>query len=252
MLIKEIRKLIADRRYREETGMFFADGVNMVRQAIENNWEIKQVVIVEELVNNDYKREILAKVDPAKILKVDRNAYESLATKELIQGFGAVIAMREGEVGNTLMVVLEGPRNPGNLGTIMRTMLGLGVRELVIIMPAVDIYHPECIRASMGAIFGIRHNFVKNLEDAKAFCQRKGYESICFDKSEGQVLLKSLANTVSKDQKLAIWFGNEGAGLSAEAKVNVREIVAIEASPLIDSFNLAEAVSIGLYTLLKL
>ncbi len=250
MEIREIRKLIKDKNFRWETGSFFVDGVNMVKQALENNWKIKQVVMVPELMDNDYKRQIVAKIDPRLITRVEKKSYEKLATKDLIQGLGAVVEMKEGKVGEGVMVVLESPRSPGNVGTIMRTLLGLGVTELIVV-PATDIYQPECVRASMGAIFGIRCDLAESTEDALAFCRLKGYEIVCFDRGEGAVSLKSQANTISRKQKLAIWFGTEGAGLSQTAKNAASKMMAIESSEKIESYNLAEAVSIGLYTLLS-
>ncbi len=169
MEIKEIRKLIKDKKFREEMGAFFVDGVNMVKQALENDWEIKQLVMVPELVDNDYKRKIVTRVEPRLIMKLEKKSYERLATKDLIQGMGAVVSMKEEGLGEGLMVVLEGPRDPGNVGTIMRAMLGLGVTELIVVQPAVDLYHQECIRASMGAIFGVRCDLAKNTEEAWLF-----------------------------------------------------------------------------------
>ena len=62
-------------------------------------------------------------------------------------------------------VVLEHPMDMGNMGTIMRTMLGFGYKDLVIIKPAVDIFDPKVIRASMGAIFHLNIAFYDTFED---------------------------------------------------------------------------------------
>jgi|CXWL01.1.fsa_nt_gi TrmH family RNA methyltransferase len=249
---KEIKKLIEEKKTREKTGTFFVDGVNFVAQALANNWELEQLVFVPDEIDSDFKKKILGKVGVEKYFQISKELYESLATKDLIQGMGAVVAMKEGGVGERLMVVLENPKSPGNVGTIMRTMLGLGVTQLTIVQPAADIYQSECVRASMGAIFGIKCDLAENTADALAFCEKKGYEVVCFDRGESQIELKSLASTLSTKDRVALWFGSEGPGLSQEAKSAASRTVAIETNEKIDSLNLAEAVSIGLYTLLKL
>lgn len=248
--IKDIVSLQKDKKTRDRLRSFFVDGVNMVKAAIENDWKISQLVIVEESIDNQYKQEIVAKVDPRLVMKVPKKAYEKLATKNLIQGCGAVVETKEMQIGNGLVVALESPRNPGNVGTIMRSLLGLGVKELLIVKPAVDIYHPEAVRASMGAIFGVRVMFVENLDEALDFAKKRGYENWCFDRGSGTVPLKKMADSLSRTDKKLIWFGNEGAGLSKKIMDSASKLINIETSDEIDSLNLAEAVSIGLYTLL--
>lgn len=248
--IKDIVALQKDKKSRDRQGVFFVDGINMVKSAIDNDWKISQLVIVEELIDNQYKQEIVSRVDPRIVMKVPKKAYEKLATKNLIQGCGAVVEMKEAQIGNGLIVALESPRNPGNVGTIMRSMLGLGVKEMLIVKPAVDIYHPESIRASMGAIFGVRVLFVESLDEAFEFAKKRGFESFCFDGGSGAIPLKQIANSLSSVDKKLIWFGNEGAGLSKKLIDHASKVVRIEISEQIDSLNLAEAVSIGLYTLL--
>lgn len=249
--IKDIVALQRDKKSRERVGAFFVDGVNMVKQAIEKDWPIKQLVVVDELVDNEYKKEILAKIDHAKIMHVDKRNYEKLATKKMIQGMGAVVEFKKQNFRDGIIVVLENPRDPGNLGTIMRSMLAMGCFNLIIVKPCTDIHHPETIRASMGAILHMRIVLVENLVEAFSMVASLNYQNLVFDKGKATARLKEKANTISRMDKKAIWFGNEGAGVSEAVLNKNNPIIAIETSSDVDSLNLAEAVSIGLYTLLK-
>lgn len=135
-------------------------------------------------------------------------------------------------------IVLVNPDDAGNLGTIMRTMLGFGHRDLAVISPAADRFDPKTIRASMGAAFTVRTAYFNSMDDYRAQFKHHLYPFLLdADDTLG-------GTTFQKSYSLV--FGNEGAGLPAEYK-QLGTPVRIEQSADIDSLNLAVSVAVALY-----
>jgi TrmH family RNA methyltransferase len=135
-------------------------------------------------------------------------------------------------------VILVNPSGTGNLGTIIRTMLGFNFQDLAIILPAVDNFHPEVLRASMGALFQIRLEIFQDFEAYQTAYPRHLYTLVT---NEATSLREVMFNS-----PMGLVFGNEGAGLTDE--IYSRGIgVKIPQNDKIDSLNLAVAVGITLY-----
>lgn len=137
-------------------------------------------------------------------------------------------------------VLLDNPSDMGNLGTIIRTMLGFGVSNLAIIRPGVDIFDPKVVRSSLGAIFRINSSYYNSLEDYQKYNNNLLYSFMVDGKNElPKVNFKNPATLV---------FGNEGSGLSDEY-TKIGETVLIPQSPAVDSLNLSVSAGVALYSL---
>ena len=141
-------------------------------------------------------------------------------------------------------VVLVNPMDMGNMGTIMRTMLGFDIRNLAIIRPAVDIDDPKVIRASMGAVFSLN---VAYFDDFASYRDQfgKGRHMYLF-------MLKGAANIhkVKPEGTYSLIFGNESSGLD-DSYLEVGQSVFIPHTDAIDSLNLSMSLGIGLYHFTK-
>lgn len=135
-------------------------------------------------------------------------------------------------------VVLVNPDDTGNVGTILRTMLGFGHHDLAIIRPAVDVFDPKTVRASMGSIFNQRIQYFNSIEDYTAQYSHHLYPFLL----DTPTLLAS----ATFSGQYAIVFGTEGAGLPDSYKV-LGTPLRIEQTKDIDSLNLAVAASVVLY-----
>ncbi|KKQ36805.1 MAG: tRNA/rRNA methyltransferase (SpoU) [Candidatus Roizmanbacteria bacterium GW2011_GWA2_37_7] len=141
---------------------------------------------------------------------------------------------------NHLMLVQ--PSDTGNLGSIIRTMLGYEIRNLAIIRPSVDIFDPKVVRASMGAVFQIQFEYFDSIDQYMNKFQNNLY-SFMTDGSH------TLSDTIFQKPYTLI-FGNESSGLPASFN-KISKTVRIEQSSHIDSLNLAMSVGIGLYESFK-
>jgi TrmH family RNA methyltransferase len=135
-------------------------------------------------------------------------------------------------------VVLVNPDDLGNIGTIVRTMLGYGMRDLAIIEPATDLFHPRAVRASMGALFRLRFAYFPDFSSYRARHPRSIYAFM----TDGR---RGLAETAFPEP-CALVFGNEGWGLPPEY-AQLGASVRIEQCETIDSLNLAVAAGIALH-----
>lgn len=136
-------------------------------------------------------------------------------------------------------LVLVTPGDMGNLGTIIRTMLGFGVNDLAIIPPAADIYDPRVVRASMGALFRIRFSTFDTFD---AYRAAFGGHALYPFMTDGVTSLHDAWFT----PPFSLIFGSEGAGLPAAFR-SVGTSVTIPHLAAIDSLNLSVAVGIALY-----
>ena len=138
-------------------------------------------------------------------------------------------------------VVLHHPMDEGNLGTIQRTLLGLGILDLAVICPAADPFDPRVVRATMGAIFSLR---VKQYDSFEAYRAEHPAHALYPFMLDGAKLLDDACRDLRTPY--ALIFGNEGAGLPPEF-AQVGQSVVIPHSGQIDSLNLSVAAALGIY-----
>lgn len=141
-------------------------------------------------------------------------------------------------------VVLVNPSNMGNLGTIIRSSLGFGIKNIAIIRPGVDIFDPKVIRASMGAIFSLNIQYFSTYED---YC-------LSFKDHQKRTFMLQASTTLQntkfdKNQLTSLVFGNESSGLDISL-LDDNSII-IEHSNEIDSLNLPSSLAIALYEFKK-
>ncbi|MBN1429877.1 MAG: TrmH family RNA methyltransferase [Anaerolineae bacterium] len=135
-------------------------------------------------------------------------------------------------------LVLVNPGDMGNLGTIIRTMIGFGFTDLALIRPAVDIFDPRVIRASMGAVFRLTFEYFDHFDDYRAAFGHNLYLLM----TNGQAVI----DQVVFESPFALVFGNESSGLADEFFTLGTSIV-IPHNRQIDSLNLSVAAGIALY-----
>ncbi len=170
--------------------------------------------------------------------QVNDHRVEALSRKDNVYAIG-VFEKREHELDQTRNhVLLVNPSSMGNLGTIMRTMLGFGYEDLGIIEPAADSYDPSTVRASMGALFHIRLQKFEHFSEYVGRYLRRYY----LLKSNGEIPLPK----ADFETPHTLVFGNESAGLDDDYD-SYGQTIRIPQNERIDSLNLAVSVGITLY-----
>ena len=142
-------------------------------------------------------------------------------------------------------VLLHQPGDAGNVGTILRTALGLGVEDVALVRPCADLFDPRTVRASMGSLFRLRVRVYDSFGEYRAEMGEREYYPFMLDASVP--LQEALKKPVSRRRTLI--FGNEGRGLPPEF-ARIGQPVRIPSNEKVDSLNLAIAAGIGLYAFL--
>lgn len=247
-LFKHIKRLKEDKKYRKENKEFWVDGVNFVAQGKENNWVIKKLVYVPEELQSEFKKNIVEAVPAEKKVEFSKELYESLSSKKDIQGIGAIFEEKSffNRVENETSIVLEHISNPGNLGTIMRTCVAFGIKNVVIVNPAVDPFSFEVVRSSMGAIFHLTISIFDSTEELVKTLEEQNIVSIGTSLQDDSIDIREYKNDLSL---YALWFGNEAKGMSDEAKKCCKTLLHIPMTDKVDSFNISESVGITVWEL---
>lgn len=140
-------------------------------------------------------------------------------------------------------IVLVNPSDAGNLGTIIRTAVGFGFHNIAIVHPAVDIYDPRTVRATMGALFHVSVEYFDSIEEYRErFPQNKLYAFMLTSSKAFPSLIRS--------KPYSLVFGNEATGLPSDY-ANFCTAVRIMHSSDIDSLNLPMAAGIAMYEFTK-
>lgn len=136
-------------------------------------------------------------------------------------------------------IVLMNPSNMGNMGTIIRTAVGMGIYDIALITPCADIYNPKTIRSSMGAMFKIRH---QHFTDFNEYRKQFKYHDIFTFMLNGDKTLN--IKDCPKSKLFSLVFGNEATGLD-DSFLDIGTSIFIPQSPDVDSLNITIAVGIA-------
>lgn len=168
----------------------------------------------------------------------DDNAVNRISHRGDTYAIGVFRKFEQKPDPSTNHVVLVHPSGMGNLGTVMRAMIGYNIHDLAIIAPAADHFNPKVVRASMGALFQLR---VTPFGDFESY--QSGYSRTCYPLlTDGEHPLPE----VDFQTPFSLVFGNESSGLSPEFH-QLGTGIHIPHSGAIDSLNLALSVGITLY-----
>ena len=232
--IKNISKLL-EKKYRDIENKFLIYGTNIIKEAYEsgNLIEIFKCPEYDE-INLDVKT-TLVKFNVLKKLTNAKNPQKIVGICKKIE---------PKSYGNKLLV-LDDIQDPGNLGTIIRSCIAFGIKDIILSRNTVDLYNEKVIRATEGMIFKI--NPIKT--DLKPFLTKlkeDNYKIIGTSVVDG-----SNINTLNKENKMALIVGNEGKGLNQEIKKLCDNFIYIPIKEECESLNVGVATSIILYELNK-
>ena len=236
-LLQQVKKLLSSRKAREEAGLFAADGVKLLGEAV--RWYPGlDTVILSEGVHADVPESV-------RLFRVPEDVMASISPMESPQGalFLCRLPEKKAYEPHPGCLLLDGIQDPGNLGTILRTADALDI-PVTLLEGCADPYSPKTVRASMGAVF--RTQPVKaDWAEVKAAC------------AEAQIPVAVTAlSRRAKDLRnadlrgMAVVIGSEGRGVSPEAAQLCTGAVYIPISGA-ESLNAAAAAAMILWELSK-
>ena len=251
-LIKQVR-VLRHKKGRAESGLFLVEGIHHVGEAVSAGWQVETLLYAPELLTSEFARELVSR--PAlKPQPISAQVMGSLADKENPQGILAIIRQRTIKLNSfqipepartrSQCVALVSPQDPGNVGTILRTMDAVGADALFLLegdRGGVELYHPTVIRSSMGTLFWkpvIQASFPAFVEWAR----RVNFQLIGTS-ARGEVEYQ----TFIPDLPWILVLGNEQKGLSDEQTRSCDVTVSLPMKGRVSSLNLAVASGVLLY-----
>ncbi len=248
-----IETLRRNRVKRNKAGEFFVEGVRAINLAVENGWEINALVFSREKRLSDWAEGIIKKANAKRHYELEGPLLAELSQKEEPSELIALVAMPGNELSripeqeNTLVVVLDRPMLPGNIGTIIRSCDALGADGLIITGHAADLYDPETIRATTGSFFSVPAVRLPSHTDLIPWLERLKRRAaglqVVGTSEKGSIPIWGLNFTLPT----VLLAGNETQGLSEAYREMCDALVAIPMSGSASSLNLANATSIVLY-----
>lgn len=250
-ILKHLNQL-QQKKYRREFKEFVVEGIKGVKEALDNA-EVILIIIDGKLREEPEFLEIinLAEKNEVQVEFCARQDIGQIKTTDTFPGVIAIVAQTEvglEEIANGPIICLDGVKDPGNLGTIIRTADWFGVKNILLSEDSVDPYNPKVARSTMGSIFRVRIFESNNLVGSLEWLKKKEY------KLNGLVMKGDDLNKAKIGNKNDIYiFGSESHGIRPEVEKMLDKKYTIPAgvnnNQSAESLNVGIAVGIILYQL---
>jgi RNA methyltransferase, TrmH family len=242
-LVKQARAL-RQKKARNESGLFLVEGIHHVGEVVEAGWKVETILYASGMLTSPFAHELITRF-AFKPQAVTPQVMESLADKENPQGILAVVQQKHHKLADlkpiTRAVALVSPQDPGNVGTILRTLDAVNADALFLLDGGVELYHPTIVRASMGTMFWkpiVQTSFNEFLDWA-----RKGNMQLIATSAKADMDYRSLV----PQTPWVLVLGNEQKGLSPEQSAACDVTVSLPMQGRVSSLNLSVAAGVLLY-----
>jgi TrmH family RNA methyltransferase len=256
--IKQIRTLLS-RKARQETGKFLVEGIHLVGQAVEAGARIDGLIYDPASLSSEFAWQLIRQVEERNIpcTPVSSQVFDSIASKENPQGLLAVVYQpwQDLSILNPGVfrwgIALLAPQDPGNIGTILRTLDAVGADGLLLLddppahLYSAEVTHPNAVRASMGAIFWLK--VVKTTFREFTDWAKKNHYTLYGTSSHSRQDYRSID---AYDDPAILLMGNEQKGLNPAQASICDYLLSLPMHGRASSLNLAVAAGVFLYDML--
>lgn len=247
--VKRVRELLSKRSERDASAAFVVEGVRLVEEAIASHWPVELALYSGQLSLRGQK--ILADLanSGADIEEIASHVMDGLTDTETSQGILAVIRRREIAFpdGGDFFVIADAVRDPGNLGTLIRTCAAAGVDGLILTPGSVDPFAPKVIRAGMGAQFRLPiHTADWDGISTELHSRPMPVRILLSDVEGGRTSWQSDLRS-----PLALVIGSEAEGVSAAARLAADDRIHIPMPGHGESLNAAIAAGILIFEVVR-
>jgi TrmH family RNA methyltransferase len=244
--IKFARTLTGRPKERREAEAFLAEGVRLVEEACAANWPFRFVLYSDEL--SERGKKLVEKLEDKKIKveKVEIRLLQSLSETETSQGILAVLSDSGIPIPESLNFTLipDSIRDPGNLGTLLRSADAAGVQAVLIPPETTDAFAPKVLRSGMGAHFRLPMHTM-NWDEIEQVCKSASLKVYLAD-IDGQSCWET-----DFRQPLALIVGGEADGASELARKLANAFVKIPMAGKTESLNAAVAGSVLMFEAMR-
>lgn len=248
-IVKDLRSL-AMKKFRDQQGAFIAEGLKLVIDAIDLGWTIKTLVYSKAGKGNSLVEQVAARTiaKGGDVLEVSEKVIAAITRRDNPQMVVGVFEQKSLSLsaikprGNEVYVALDRVRDPGNLGTIIRTADAVGAKGIILIGDTTDPFSLETVRATMGSVFAVP---VARATEADFLTWRKGFSGLVVGTHlKGAVDYRTIAYG---SKPVILMMGNEQQGLPDHLASACDKLARIPQEGRADSLNLAIATGVMLF-----
>lgn len=229
---------------RREAGVFVVEGVRLVEEAVNSNWEFQFALYNDDL--NKRGKQLVEKLqnENIELEKVESSLLRTLSETESPQGILAVVSLTQLQIPNSVnfVLILDQIRDPGNLGTLLRTAVAAGVDAVLLPPETTDAFAPKVVRSGMGAHFRLPIHSM-------------AWEEIQEQIKDLQVYLADMDGQscweTDLSQPLALIIGSEAEGASEEARKLAAQKISIPMTGNVESLNAGVAGSVLMFEVVR-
>lgn len=240
--LKLIRSLIGRAKERRESGAFMIEGVRLVEEALKTDWPIRFALFDETLTERGSLSVESLKSRGVETEMISAGLMKSLSDTETSQGILAVLEVSSFPFPQspTFLLILDQIRDPGNLGTLLRSADAAGVDAVLLSPKTVDAFAPKVLRAGMGAHFRLPIHPM-SWEEIRQYNQSANLRVFLADMGGSSCWQTDLR------QPLALVIGGEADGASGAARKLMHEAISIPMAGKTESLNAAVAGSVLMF-----
>ena len=244
-LIKHIRKL-KDKKYRDESNEYVVEGVKLVEEAVKENAKIKQIIVCEDTTRTyEIPTHIMLEIAKYECISVSDKIFNIITQVTNPQGIMAIIEKNaqnaQIDYSQDIIVVLDDVQDPGNLGTILRTVDSIGLNQIIVSKGTADAFNSKVVRSTMGAIFRIKIIEVENLAQAIKEMRKHHFKLMVTS-----LQTKNSIYDIDFNKKIIV-IGNEANGVSKEIQDMADEKAKIPMLGRTESLNASVAAGVVMY-----
>jgi TrmH family RNA methyltransferase len=255
-LVKEIVRLQLKKRARDESGLFVIEGYRENSRALNNGIKIKNLVFCRDWFLKDNNEELISAMLAAgvELVAVSKPVFKKLSYRDRPDGFISIATQPVVGLENinvepgSIVLVVESVEKPGNLGTILRGCDATGLAGIVLCDPVTDVFNPNVVRASTGALFSVPLAVCSSAEEVIAWCKTKGIAIFSTTPHTEQIYWDV---DFGIKQPIAIVAGAEQYGLSEVWFKESDQLVKLPMLGSADSLNIAVSSIVCLYEALR-
>ena len=244
-LIKHIKKL-KDKKHRDESNEYIIEGVKLIEEAVKENARIKKIIVCEDTTRTyEIPTHIMYEIAKYECVYVTDKIFASITQVTNPQGIMAIIEKgdTDAQIDYTqdIIVALDDVQDPGNLGTILRTVDSIGLNQIIVSKGTADAFNSKVVRSTMGAIFRVKIIEVENLPQSIKEMRRHHFKLM--------VTSLQTENSIYDIQfnKKIIVIGNESNGVSKEIQEMADEKAKIPMLGKTESLNASVAAGVVMY-----
>ena len=244
-LIKHIRKL-KDKKERDISNEYVIEGIKLIKEAIQEEVNIKQIIICDDCEKTEsIPKDLMYEIAKYDCIYVTKKILKYISEVQEPQGILAVIeknnSNKEIDYNQDIIVALDDVQDPGNLGTILRTVDSIGLTQILVSKGTADSYNPKVVRSTMGAIFRIKIIECEDLEKTLKEIKKHKFKVIVTSLQTENNIYEINYN------KKVIVIGNEANGVEQKIQQIADEKVKIPMLGKTESLNASVATGIVLY-----